>query len=76
MLDVRLPIGALFTILGLLIGGYGVWTGVSTPAGLLNAVWGTVMAASGAGTIYFGWRETLRATHELRRAAETMRSGQ
>ncbi len=60
LLDVRLPIGGLFAVLGLLIGGYGVWTGVSTTAGLIDAVWGTVMAAFGAATAYFGWRETLR----------------
>ena len=61
-LDVRLPIGALFATLGLLIGGYGVWTGVSTAAGLIDATWGLVMIAFGGPTAYFGWRATLRAT--------------
>jgi hypothetical protein len=60
LLDVRLPIGGLFLILGLLIGGYGVWTGVSTAAGFLDAVWGTTMATFGAITTYFGWRGTVR----------------
>lgn len=60
LLDVRLPIGGLFALLGLLIGGYGVWTGVSTPAGLINAVWGLVMVAFGGPMAYFGWRGALR----------------
>ena len=61
LLDVRLPIGGLFALLGLLIGGYGVWTGVSTSAGFIDAVWGLVMVAFGGPTAYFGWRATLRA---------------
>ena len=61
LLDVRLPIGGLFLILGLLIGGYGLWTGVGTPAGQLNAGWGAVMVVFGAITTSFGWRETTRA---------------
>jgi steroid 5-alpha reductase family enzyme len=56
LLDVRLPIGALFAVLGLLVGGYGVWTGVSTSAGLIDAVWGTAMVTFGAPMLYFGWR--------------------
>ena len=60
LLDVRLPIGGLFLILGLLIGGYGVWTGLSTASGLLNATWGGVLAVFGAVTSYFGWRSTTR----------------
>jgi hypothetical protein len=60
LLDVRLPIGGLFLVLGLLIGGYGLWTGVDTGPGLLNTVWGTVMAVFGAITSYFGWRYTTR----------------
>ena len=61
LLDLRLPIGALFAVLGLLIGGYGVWTGVSTAAGLIDGVWGLVMVAFGGPMAYFGWRGTLRA---------------
>jgi steroid 5-alpha reductase family enzyme len=62
LLDVRLPIGALFAVLGLLIGGYGVWAGASTPAGFIDAVWGLVMIAFGAPMAYFGWRATVRTT--------------
>jgi len=60
--DLRLPIGSLFAVLGLLIGGYGVWTGVSTAAGLIDAVWGLVMVAFGGPVAYFGWRATVRVT--------------
>lgn len=66
LLDVRLPIGALFAVLGLLIGGYGVWTGVSTPAGIIDAAWGLTMIAFGAPMAYFGWRATVRATPPTR----------
>ena len=60
LLDVRLRIGGLFALLGLLIGGYGVWTGISTTAGLIDAVWGLVMVAFGGPMAYFGWRATVR----------------
>jgi hypothetical protein len=59
LLDVRLPIGALFALLGLLIGGYGVWAGVSTSAGLINAISGMAMVAFGAPMTYFGWRASV-----------------
>jgi len=62
LLDLRVPIGGLFAVLGLLIGGYGVWVGVSTAAGLIDAVWGLVMVAFGGPTAYLGWRATPRAT--------------
>jgi hypothetical protein len=60
LLDVRLPIGGLFLILGLLIGGYGLWAGLGTSAGRLDATWGAIMAVFGALTTYFGWRATVR----------------
>ena len=67
LLDVRLPIGALFAVLGLLVGGYGVWTGVSTRVGLIDAVWGLVMITFGAPMAYYGWRETGRVRAASRR---------
>ncbi|GAC1514227.1 MAG: hypothetical protein NVS1B4_01390 [Gemmatimonadaceae bacterium] len=52
-LDVRLPIGALFTVLGLLLGGYGVVTigdtarYVRSMAVNINLWWGLVMVVFG-----------------------------
>jgi hypothetical protein len=61
-LDVRVPIGALFLALGLLIGGYGLATAGS--AGFyarslgvnVNLWWGGVMAACGAVFLALGLR--------------------
>lgn len=53
-LDVRLPIGGLFVVLGLLLAGYGLATGgVAPPSALpppvnLDLWWGIVMLAFGA----------------------------
>jgi len=59
-LDIRLPIGLLFTVLGLLLLGYGA---VSDPAiyqpslGInVNLGWGAVMAAFGITMFLFGRR--------------------
>jgi hypothetical protein len=52
-LDIRLPIGGLFTVLGLLVGGYGMATArdaarYATSLGLnINLWWGLVMLAFG-----------------------------
>jgi hypothetical protein len=52
-LDIRLPIGGLFAILGLLIGGYGLATGAdraryAISEGVnINLWWGLVMLAFG-----------------------------
>ena len=57
MLDIRMPIGAMFLAIGLMLGAYGLMT----PAEMyaislgynLNAIWGAVMALFGAGML--GW---------------------
>jgi predicted histidine transporter YuiF (NhaC family) len=52
-LDIRLPIGGLFTVLGLLIGGYGIGTSSDTvhyarALGVnINLWWGLVMLVFG-----------------------------
>jgi hypothetical protein len=49
-LDLRIPIGALFTALGLLLAGYGLATGgeLTHPSPVnLNLWWGLVMLAFG-----------------------------
>lgn len=62
-LDIRLPIGLLFVILGVLLGLHGLATGLTDPAryerslGLnINLWWGLVMLAFGAAMAHFGRR--------------------
>ena len=58
-LDIRLPIGMMFTLLGLLLGGYGLLTGCShelyaSSLGInINLVWGAVLL--GFGLIMLGF---------------------
>jgi len=65
-LDVRLPIGGLFTVLGLLIGGYGVATSTDTAlyvrslAVNINLWWGGAMFVFGLLLVAMGLR-ALRA---------------
>jgi hypothetical protein len=51
-LDVRLPIGAMFSLLGLLLAGYGLFADASVYERSLginvNLWWGLVLAAFGA----------------------------
>jgi hypothetical protein len=46
-LDVRLPIGLMFAIMGILLSGYGMLAARTEHAGL-NLTWGLVMLAVGA----------------------------
>ncbi len=50
-LDIRLPIGALFLLLGTMLLGYGVFGDAPPPHGgggtVINLLWGAVMAAFG-----------------------------
>lgn len=64
-LDIRLPIGLLFALLGGLILLYGLVTSFTQPAlyerslGInINFWWGLVMLLFGAGMIWFGRRGT------------------
>ena len=64
-LDIRLPIGMLFTLLGLLLAGYGV---ISDPAVYqrslgynLNLIWGLVLLAFGVFMLVLGRRGRGRA---------------
>ncbi len=51
-LDVRIPIGLMFTVVGVLLGGYGLFTlgrPGTAPTGVpIDLVWGGVMLAFGA----------------------------
>jgi hypothetical protein len=52
-LDLRLPIGGLFSVLGIMLAGYGLATGSNTEmyvksGGMnINLVWGVVMLVTG-----------------------------
>ncbi|MBI3891816.1 MAG: hypothetical protein HY303_09845 [Candidatus Wallbacteria bacterium] len=57
-LDIRIPIGAMFGTLGLLLTGYGVFADPvlnTRPLGVnVNLWWGLVLLAFGAGMLHFG----------------------
>ena len=58
-LDIRLPIGMMFTLLGLLLGGYGLATGsdaalYKSSLGInVNLWWGLVLLAFGGVMLFF-----------------------
>ncbi len=61
-LDIRLPIGLLFTALGLILSGYGLFGGKAEYAHSLgynvNLVWGLVLLVFGVLFLIFGRRGT------------------
>jgi hypothetical protein len=61
-LDIRLPIGMLFTIFGILLVVFGVFSRPALYAQSLginiNLVWGVVLLVFGAVTLYLGARAT------------------
>jgi multisubunit Na+/H+ antiporter MnhG subunit len=64
-LDIRIPIGSLFVILGALLAGYGL---VSDPAiyrrslGIdINLWWGAVLLIFGLAMLALAWRAAARA---------------
>lgn len=62
MIDIRLPIGGLFTVLGLMLLGYGIMTHANTEMYAkslgynINIWWGLVMLVFGAIMLFFGVR--------------------
>jgi hypothetical protein len=64
-LDIRLPIGGLFTLMGLLLTGYGLLSGSEQYARSLghniNLSWGLVVLVFGAVFLYFGRHGTSAA---------------
>jgi LPXTG-motif cell wall-anchored protein len=58
--DIRLPIGALFTIVGALLAVYGALTGASTATGSrglqVNAWWGAALLLFGVAMLWLARR--------------------
>jgi len=67
--DIRIPIGTLFSLLGVILAIYGVAT--RTDIGLygrsenivINLWWGLIMIVFGAGMLYFGLRANKGPLH-------------
>ena len=72
-LDVRIPLGGLFTIVGLLLAGYGLVTGRSTALYVrslginVNLWWGLVMLVFGVGLLVLARRGSRGARHSRAR---------
>jgi protein-S-isoprenylcysteine O-methyltransferase Ste14 len=75
-LDIRLPLGLMFTIIGLLLAGFGFF---SDPAiyqrslGIdVNLWWGLVLLVFGALMLWLGWRAAAKAAQvQSRKPLET-----
>ena len=59
-LDVRLPVGVMFGIMGLLLVGYGVLgdqTIYAKSLGInINTIWGSVLIVFAAALLFLSWR--------------------
>ena len=59
-LDIRLPLGMMLAVLGLLLVGYGALSDPAIYQGSLginvNARWGVVLMLFGAGMLWLAWR--------------------
>jgi hypothetical protein len=68
-LDIRLPIGGLFTVIGILLTGYGVLADQAIYQASLgvnvNLRWGLVMLVFGLIMAAFGQRAGRRSKHQL-----------
>jgi hypothetical protein len=66
--DIRIPIGALFALFGIILTLYGVFTWSDTNMYavseeiVINFWWGLVMTIFGAAMLYFGLRSRRRTT--------------
>ena len=70
-LDLRLPIGGLFVILGVILAGYGLATAgnaamYANTGGLnINLWWGVIMLLTGLGFLWLARRDNVRVRAEL-----------
>lgn len=64
-LDIRIPIGSLFVILGALLAGYGLWSNpgiYQRSLGIdINLWWGGALVVFGLGMLALAWRAAARA---------------
>lgn len=74
-LDIRIPIGSLFVVLGALLAGYGLF---SNPAiyqrslGIdINLWWGVALLVFGVAMLALAWRAAWRASAAATRAADS-----
>jgi uncharacterized membrane protein len=80
--DIRIPIGTLFSLLGVILAIYGVAT--RTDIGLygrsenivINLWWGLIMIVFGAAMLYFGLRAHRRPLHSAAGEATEAREHQ
>jgi multisubunit Na+/H+ antiporter MnhG subunit len=77
-LDIRIPIGSLFVLLGALLAGYGL---LSNPAiyrrslGIdVNLWWGIALLVFGLAMLTLAWRAAARASSAVERVADSSRS--
>ena len=67
-LDVRVPVGLLFSAIGLALVGYGLLSEPGIYARSLginvNLWWGLVLLAFGAIMLWFGWKDPVAPKHE------------
>ena len=67
--DIRIPIGALFTLMGVILAIYGVATRTDVELYgrsediIINLWWGLIMIVFGAGMLYFGLRANRTPLH-------------
>ncbi len=67
--DIRIPIGTLFTLLGVILAIYGVATRTDivlygrSENIVINLWWGLIMIVFGAAMLYFGLRAHRRPLH-------------
>ena len=55
-LDLRFPIGLMFSLFGLLLTGYGIISPTQTQGININLWWGLVMLVFGLLMLWLGWR--------------------
>ena len=69
-LDVRVPVGLMFGIMGVLLVGYGVLgdqTIYAKSLGInINAIWGSVLVVFAAVLLILSWRHAASSPHEDR----------
>jgi hypothetical protein len=70
LLDIRIPLGAMFTLLGVLLAGFGLSSGPAIyqrSLGIdINLWWGLVLTGFGAAMLGLAWRRRAALTQRHR----------